>query len=689
MKRSQPAHRPVRYHLIISGAPGFIKAEEKALAKIIRTACIDEVMFFMPNAEERCLGMSTIEECNHAAAAMAPWFARLRKQGVAPSIDVFWTMGFSNFPQCARDQHGEFSFRWAVSIDGRESRIIACPRDNAWREHIVKVYRVFAGLKPTRMWLNDDMRLSLRGDLYNSPCFCDVCLGEMETRTGRKRTRGELLRAIMADPPNATRDAWLEFQGDLLRDITAMLATAIHEESPETHVGLMIGPMEVHSAEGRCWQDMVTALGRPTPCIRPHLGPYTEGLPFHTAEGFNATRYAHAMLPEGATLAPEVENYPYSRFAKSARVMTAQMALCQLIGLNEATVNMYPQSGRLDLEHEDIWERSLAEWKPFFQSIADLGVTRDQLQGIAVYWNDQVCRHVYGLADSPKPIFLYRQRPLDSALPLLGIATKYGTGDVTVLTAELPHCLSNEELERMFSGGVLLDARAAEFLLRMGRGELAGVVKRLPNARTASETVEDKAFGSVGESMSTRLNGACWQFELAKGARVISAFRAFGDKESGHGVFLYENSLGGRVAVLPYDTQNDGVSLFGMLTVSPMLSATFLTWARQEQLRSVLEWLGRKPVPLFVPGAPNVFPILADQGTRLVVGVANLQADPIKSLTLRLAKPRFPIRTIRSLQPDGSRKRLKATIRNERGGVTDIGTGLRLEHYDVAALVLE
>jgi hypothetical protein len=180
-----------------------------------------------------------------------------------------------------------------------------------------------------------------------------------------------------------------------------------------------------------------------------------------------------------------------------------------------------------------------------------------------------------------------------------------------------------------------------------------------------------------------------WQFDLHKKARVITRLRGYHDEETGHGMWLFENSLGGRVAVSPLDSQNDGVSHFGLVTTNAFHTPTFLTWARQALLRDVFTWLGRKPVPLFVPNAPAIFPILADQGKRLVVGVLNLNSDAIERLTLEIAAPAFRIRGVRSLRRDGSWAPCKATVGPVQKGAATIETQLTVEHFDAGVLTLE
>jgi hypothetical protein len=331
----------------------------------------------------------------------------------------------------------------------------------------------------------------------------------------------------------------------------------------------------------------------------------------------------------------------------------------------------------------------LRETKPMLESIAGLEITREQSRGVSLYWHEDICRHSRGVANDPKPIFLFRERPWDHILPMLGIATRFGPGGaVTALAGEQVDCLDETALNEMFSRGVLLDARGAESLLRSGHGDLAGIVRRTEDAPAIVECVTDAAFGDyLDDTMSCRWMPKAWQFELAPGARAVSRLIRYGGHETGHGMTLFENRLGGRVAIFPFDSQIREVSSLGM-GFPPLVSPSMLTWTRQAQLRAVLQWLGREPLPLFVFGAPNAYPLLAEQEKRLIVGVANLGHDRIEELSVEFSAPPFAIRSVQALQPSGKWKRSRAKL-DRKKGVIRARTSESLGCLDVSLLRFE
>lgn len=678
----------VRYHLratVLADSPPSV---DDALLQLVEDARFDEVMFFLPHSEERSPGLGTVEEIKASAARVAPLFPKLRAMGVAPSVNVWWTVAFSDFPGARRDLTDRFDFRWAVNADGKPSRAVACPRDDAWREHVHFMYRAFAELQPDRIWIDDDVRMTMRADMH-CPCFCDVCLAEMARRTGREFDRQELLKAIMADPPNPVRNAWLDYQHELMLEIVRGIERAVHEISPQTHVSLMHSHFEIHAPEGRKWGELLEALGQPTPSFRPGIGPYTEVAGMGILEATHSARQTAAILPPHVPVIPEIENYPHSRFGKSLATVRADLVIGQLLGLPEMTFSIYRMSERLDLELErdNAWARLLRETKPYLQQIADLNIKRDQFRGVSLPLHEEVARHVRGAGEQIRPIFLYRLRPWDTALPMLGVATHYGTGGVTALAGEQVLCLSDEKLQEVLRGGLLLDARAAESLLLVGKGDVIGVTERLPDAPGVTEVISDAEFGGLtGDIINLRCEGTPRQFAWKDGARIISRMRDYSGKDAGHGVVLYQNAQGGRVAVVPYDSQQHLVSLG--VPVNPISSATFLNWPRQNQIIDVLQWLGRGPLPLFVPGVTGVLPLYIDQGDRLIVGVTNMSYDAIEGLHLRLAMPATKVTTISSLRPDAQWETLNAKITQD-GAILQIDTGIRVGFLETVVLVLE
>ena len=151
---------------------------------------------------------------------------------------------------------------------------------------------------------------------------------------------------------------------------------------------------------------------------------------------------------------------------------------------------------------------------------------------------------------------------------------------------------------------------------------------------------------------------------------------------------MYENGLGGRVAVIPYDSQAEIITLG--LTYESMCTPGFLSFPRQAQLKAVLEWLNRGPLPLFVPGAPSVYPLLIRQENRLIASVTNLMTDPVSNLSLELAVPGIVPVSARHLQQDGTwADAADRSIDTVEGGAVTVRTSITAERLEPVVLVLD
>ncbi len=155
-----------------------------------------------------------------------------------------------------------------------------------------------------------------------------------------------------------------------------------------------------------------------------------------------------------------------------------------------------------------------------------------------------------------------------------------------------------------------------------------------------------------------------WQFELLPGVQVVSKLRGYRGEERGHGVLVYENNLGGRVVIVPFDSQIDQVSALG-IAHPPFESPSFLSRSRQAQLRDALTWAGRAPLPFYVEDAPMALPMLIEQQDRLIVTITNLMPDRLDKVIARLGLPDFHPAQAKLLTPTG-RWRRSSRLKIER-----------------------
>jgi hypothetical protein len=162
-------------------------------------------------------------------------------------------------------------------------------------------------------------------------------------------------------------------------------------------------------------------------------------------------------------------------------------------------------------------------------------------------------------------------------------------------------------------------------------------------------------------------------FAAGAGVRVIS-YQVNADLERVlPGFMVYENVLGGRVCVCPYD-------------LTAVAYPWFLNWNRQRQMKAVLTWLFRGKLPLWVDAGAYALAIRTDYPTHVAVAVANASLDAFESLRVELAVEKEPVR-VSQLRGDGSWGAV--TRHHFEGGRLTIDLCTRVECADLVAVRVE
>ena len=641
---------------------------------------VDEIIFVVPHVEAMSPGLGTLDECQAQADLLQPIFDKLRARRIEASINMWWTCGFSDFASCNRDLRDKFDFRWAVNPAGRFSLSIACPRDPHWLSHVTDIYRLYAQLRPRIFWLDDDVRARLRAAV-KSTCFCDDCLAEFGRSSGQSFDRATLFAAILADPPNPVRKAWLDFQRDTLLHVAGSLTDAVHAVSPQTRMGAMLSVPGEHWAEGRQFHHYLDALSAPgaPAVIRPQLATYMETVGQVLLESFNGTRLTQAVVPDHVECFPEIDTAPQTGYNHSVATARFKFELCQAMGMPGVTAYLYASGAVLDEEIDRPMARMLRQVRPRVDAIVALSLQRQQFQGVGLPWHEDEAHHPTGVGDVEVDAHraLERRRVWDTALTRLGFATVFNFAAVNAVAGEMIAALSPSQLQRLFSTGLLLDGRAAATLIGIGKGHWAGLAGCAEPAPAATERISDNRFGPIRHMpMTVRMERPPRQFKLLPDARCISNVHAFDGTPVGHGIVLYENELGGRTAVVPYDGQQGAIA-----------NAMFTSVSRQKQFDAIVHYLNRDAAPHGkVIDAPNAMILVAQQDNQRIVAVANFWPDTIENLTVELGHLDAPPGEIEMLDPTGQWQSVAADCIRIEPHALRLQTDLQVPYLHLAML---
>ncbi len=654
--------------------------EGAALLSYLDKTPVDEIIFVVSHVEAMSPGLGTLGECQAQADQLQPIFEKLRDRQINASINMWWTCGFSDFASCSRNLCDKFNFRWAVNPAGEVSRSIACPRNGQWLDHVTKMYGIYGQLRPRILWLDDDVRARLRAAV-KSTCFCEDCLSQFNRRCSQSFDRTALFAAIVADPPNPVRNAWLDFQADTFLHIAKSLADSVHAVSPQTRMGAMLSMPGEHWAEGRRFDQHLDALSAPgaRAVTRPQLATYMETAGQVLLESFNGTRQTQAVVPDDVECFPEIDTAPQTGYNHSVTTAQFKFELCQAMGMPGVTAYLYASGTVLDEEIDRPMAEMLRKVRPRLDAIAALGLQRHQFRGLGLPWHEDEARHATGAGDIAVDAHraLERRCVWDTALTRLGFATVFDFTTANAVAGEMLAALAPQQLQQLFSTGVLLDGRAAETLVGIGKGHWAGLAGCAEPTPAATERICDDRFGPVRHMpMTIRMECPPRQFELLPGTRGISNVHAFDGTQVGHGIILFENELGGRTIVVPYDGQQGAIA-----------NSMFTSVSRQKQFNAIVHYLNRDAAPHGkVIDAPNAMILIAQQDGQLIVAVANFWPDTIENLAIELGHVDAVPEKIEFLDPAGQWQSVAVACRQTEPKAVRLEIDLNVHYLHVAVL---
>ncbi len=208
-----------------------------------------------------------------------------------------------------------------------------------------------------------------------------------------------------------------------------------------------------------------------------------------------------------------------------------------------------------------------------------------------------------------------------------------------ILNAESVESMTAVDIQRVLSGGVILDGGAVAKLQARGYGAAMQMTTQT-RAPEVSEVFTD-------DELNVNRVGYVWQPEAAKeetyalypsneSARVIGRYQTADGKASEAASVLFETPGGGRIAAF-------GFAGFG----------TEVSAARRRQLLLAADWVAQGRLPVFVETASQalVLPRVTQAGDLRSVAVLNATIDTQQPVTLRLRGCRKGLETMEWVTP--------------------------------------
>jgi hypothetical protein len=569
----------------------------------------DEITFFTSPTHPPI----PLEEMRHRAEILAQRIPRAKALGYRAGINVLSTMGHHN-ENLPHSLAGDYTR--VTDVDGNVSLGSFCPNDPRFQDYVRELYRIVARANPDYIWVDDDVRLA--GHMpVGLTCFCDRCLGVFAQESGVQHTRASLKAGLFEGPAEARlalRKAWLAHNRATIQRLLALIERTVHEERPGLPLGFMTGERFYEGYDFDAWARTLAGPARAPVYWRPGGGFYEDSFTGGLAgKSHEVGRQVSLLPPEVVSIQSEIENFPYQRLKKAARITVLEAASHIGAGCTGATFNVLSGNDEPLDEFEPL-VAAIHQARPLFD-LAAKHLQRARPVGLFAAWNKDLWAADLGMLGQATQIW---EIGLPAAYAPEGAA-------VTLLFQQSVLTLSDDQLRKVLAAGVYMDAETLAALNRRGFGELTGlaVEEALPE-----DCIEELTGHPLNGAFAGRQRDCRQSFYHVPGHRLrladpraqsLARLVDYGGQEkAATSMAVFENRLGGRIAVCGYYPWSFLHSL-----------------SKSAQMKSLMRWLSRERLPAYVSSyhKVNLWARQPSEG-QMAVALANSSFDPAEQLTL-------------------------------------------------------
>ncbi len=546
-----------------------------------------------------------------------------RKRGYKTGINVLTTIGHHN-ENLDNSLKGNYTFM--TNIDGAVCNGSFCPNDSNMREYIRAIYQFTTEANPDYIWVDDDVRFGHMP--IGNGCFCDNCLKIFEKETGTKYTRESLKKAVnegTAEEKLKIREAWLQHNRNTISRLFELIEKTVHSIHSTMPIGFMTGDRFIEGYDFDNWAKILAGPNHAPVMWRPGGGYYLDNNTNElVGKSHDIGRQVSVLPQEVISIQSEIENFPYQRLKKAANIVALEACSHIAAGCTGAAFNVLSGYDEPLDEFEPLVSR-LQESRPFFDLMAK-SLGRSAITGIHTFWNKN--SYVTGkLSDgnwtsSGNP--LVNHEFYDIGLPI-----SYSGKDapVTILGKDNIFALSKDEIKKLLTSGVYMDAETLQQLNKMGFGDLTGfeVVRAEDIDRIEKFTTHPMNGKFAGRERDNRQS--FWKStaytlkQTNQGAQVLSGLIDYSGKEvSSCTTGIFENKLGGRICVAGY------------------YPWTFMeNLSKSSQMKSVFRWLSKDQLPGYIDSFNKInLWIREPNNGKIALAFTNSSFDPAKNIVLML-----------------------------------------------------
>lgn len=606
---------------------------------------IDEVALFTADTHPP-LPLAEIERRAQRLKEVLP---ALRAVGHRAGVNVLASMGHHE-ENLAHSLDGPWPR--VTDPEGRVSLGSFCPANPGFQEYVRQLYHAVAQTAPDFIWIDDDVRLWGHHPI-TATCFCDGCVSRFNEEVGGTFSRESLAAALRRpEGSDVWQRRWLAHNRQMIEQFLHLIAESVHRVDPTIPLGFMTGDRFYEGYGFAEWAAALSSELSGPARWRPGGGFYSDDAYMGLVEkAHDIGRQVGQLPPQVAIVQSEIENFPYQKLRKSVEVTVLEGAAhmaAGATGLAFNVLNLFSQPRDTHAEYAPFLDR-IAQVRPFYRRLQE-SAGRGVVRGIWPAWNrDLFCDP--GAEDWFQPSRTVKALRQLYTLAEIGLPVAYSQEGacLTALSGPLPAQFSHDELERIFSGGVLLDGSAVQTLQEMGVDLAAWLGIDLDGTidKDAIEILVDHPLNGPFAGYRRDCRQSFWGQPayrlrpLASAVEPLARLVDYGGADLGMTMTAFENALGGRVVVMGYYPWT-----------------LIHTQAKGDQLKAICRWLSRDTLggvvetyaraPLWVRDGTNGKPVFV---------VLNASLDPAPQLSLRL---RTAAAQIESLSMDGRMRTLTA-----------------------------
>lgn len=547
-------------------------------------------------------------------------------------------------------------FQCLMDCDGNRT-YASCPLDEGYvNDFKSKIVACASRARPSIIFFEDDFTLSNHGGMNAMKgCFCPLHLAEYAKRTGREWTAKEI--AEMFRKPTAEnaplRSTFAMLSRDSLEGFAKELRSAIDSVDPSIRVCLcQSGFVDI---DGDSTETVARAFaGNTRPMVRIFGAAYYNEnapttLPGELAHAFWSAQH----LGKDIELIHETDPYPHTRFYNSSLYLISELSGAIMAGA--AGSYYYCTQYSDDPMGDDGYARRLVDFRRKLEVVRDLRATMRPCGVRAAY--------------TPKEVYMVRETTKSASSGMLPVhayflgkmglpMTTLEDAPVAMLLGPTANHLSDFEIRKLLSGGVLIDAEAALILSGRGFSALMGckAVEEPEKMLYRYESIETEAgCKSRGKKVYNRKiemltyigwtppKSAMAKLTPVKDAEVWSGLYDIENKYVAPATVYYQNSLGGRVAVLSRSLDSRS-------------HPSIYSPRKQEMFHNLFAKLaGDSAIDVTAPKTPSTWLISAKNDKELLVMAENLCGEPRPDFILSFAS-KWHGATVSHLQDDGTWK---------------------------------